>query len=214
MTIAEKLIRNKSDLDTISAEVGTQADLIAQIKNAAENLPEAGSGGSTGGSAEIDWIALWDEMLGDRDIEVSGGYHYDEETETGCSNMLSGALLREGLSKKVWIIPSGVTTEGQCRDYCDLCVIPRSCTLIRENSISNFVNGYSGEETNVLSLASNPPTLEWQGDWSVDGGMSPPTAIYVPDNAVDAYRTHPDWTEYAGIIQSISSFNYSDLGGN
>ena len=41
MTIAEKLIRNKNDLDVISSEVDSQADLIAQLQDMADNLPDA-----------------------------------------------------------------------------------------------------------------------------------------------------------------------------
>lgn len=41
-TIAEQLTSLNTNLNTINAEVGNQADLIAQIKEKVENLPEAG----------------------------------------------------------------------------------------------------------------------------------------------------------------------------
>ena len=45
-TIAEQLTTLNTNLSTISTEVGSQADLIAQIKATAESLPDAGSGSS------------------------------------------------------------------------------------------------------------------------------------------------------------------------
>lgn len=42
MTIAEQLAQLNANIGTINTEVGGQADLIAQIKNVVDSLPEAG----------------------------------------------------------------------------------------------------------------------------------------------------------------------------
>ena len=70
---------------------------------------EASGGG--GGGAEFDYIAYWDEMLGDRDTEVQGGYVYDEETGEEHWYAPTSSLLRETYYNSCVIIPQGVLTD-------------------------------------------------------------------------------------------------------
>lgn len=216
MTIAEKLLRAKTDLDevrsagyskgysdgeadmsaTVEEEAEYQASIIAEIKETANKLPN-GSGGGGGECEAFDYAALWDEMLGDVYTEVGGGYRDDYlYYPTGC-------LMRESYTHRTVIIPDYV--EAELEDYydCDLIVIPRSITSIVESAFDN------APYCVVVCLAPLPPALGWQGYWSADGGCSPPTAIYVPDESVDLYKTDTTWSEYAYAIVPLSTFDYS-----
>ena len=207
MTIAEQLVRNKNDLDTIKSEVGAQSELIAQIKAKAESLPDAGEEG--GGTAEFDYVAYWDEMLGDRYTEVGGGNVYNEDGDIINSYAPTSVFVREFVSNRCFLIPQDILGGDDCvSDYYDLIVIPRSIVNIVEAAFDN------APYCTVVCLAPTPPTLGWQGYWSADGGASPPTAIYVPDDSVSAYQSDATWAEYADVIQPISLFNYNNLGGN
>lgn len=53
MTIAEKLTAVAENVQRAREEVDTQADLIAQIAQAANNLPDAGSGGGSVGTCAV-----------------------------------------------------------------------------------------------------------------------------------------------------------------
>lgn len=157
----------------------------------------------------IDWIEKWDEMLGDVDTEVTGGYRYDEETGNDYYHAVTGVLLRESSSGKMWHIPSGAIVDDPTLDLPDLIVVPRGITNIRESTIEAIYDWYGP----VICLPTTPPSMGWQGAWSADGGNMPPSAIYVPDNSVNAYKAHQDWAEYSYIIKPLSEFNYDTAWG-
>lgn len=221
MTIAEKLSRAKDDIDAvyeagygkgyadggggnnsggsaIDEEVNTQAELIAEIKKTAESLPDVGSGGDSGGGSDgdFDYIAYWDEMLGDK-------YKY---VETDIDSLTpTCTFVREFNSKRCYIVPEGCFGQDyNMNDVYDLLVIPRTITQIAEFAFDN------APWCTVVCLAPTPPDLGWQGYWSADGGMSPPT-IYVLDDSVDAYKEETTWAEYADRVHPLSEFNYSEV---
>lgn len=163
---------------------------------------EASGGG--GGGAEFDYIAYWDEMLGNNYTEVQGGTVYDDETDEPHFYAPTSVLARSEYGACV-IIPQGNLVENYNAPF-DLVVIPRSITSIGEMAFDDAPYSI------VVCLAPTPPTLGWQGMWSSDGGFNPPSAIYVLDSSVDAYKADTAWAEYAGFIMPISEFEYFVTG--
>lgn len=155
--------------------------------------------------ANFDYIALWDEMLGDVYTEVGGGDLYDENEEWIGSFAPTSVLARESDSLRCIIIPQGIQASYEVGNTYDLIVIPRTIENIVENVFDN------APYCTVVCLATTPPTLGWQGYWSSDGGSSPPTAIYVPDESVDLYKNDTTWAEYADAVRPLSEFNYSAM---
>lgn len=158
--------------------------------------------GGGGGLSTNDIISLWDSMLGDRYTEVSGGSVYIEETDEQITYLPTSVLARNDYSKQLIIIPQDKLIRDDDNNTFDLIVIPRSITNITENAIEQAYFG------NIIFLAEEPPTMGWQGFWSMDGGCCPPTAIYVPDDSVDAYKAHPDYAEYVDLITPLSEYVY------
>lgn len=202
----------------MSPEYGSAIDLCAPFSDFGDATAEDVAAGKTftsaaglkvvgtaeASDAEIDWITLWDEMLGDVYNEVGGGNVYNEDGDIINSYAPTSVLVREFVSNRCFLIPQDILGSDDCvSDYYDLIVIPRSIVNIVESAFDN------APYCTVVCLAPTPPTLGWQGYWSADGGCSPPEAIYVPDASVSAYQTNSTWAEYAGIIQPLSSYSYN-----
>lgn len=181
-----------NSLGETNAEVGNQADLIAQIKSAVDNLPEA-----SGGSGEIDWISIWDEMLAGNRLSVGGGTV--EEYFYTPTNVLFYTGSEWGL------LP--FDTMSELTEQFALVVVPHSIVDIAEGAFE----GCYGDYSYLICLAETPPELGWQGAWAADGGAMPPAAIYVPDASVNTYKANATWTEYTDYIQPISAFNYDEI---
>ena len=71
--------------------------------------------------------------------------------------------------------------------------LPSTVTFIDE-----YAMAYNNALTTVTCLATTPPTLGYQNIFMGDGNL---TAIYVPSESVNAYKSA--WSEYANKIQAI-----------
>ncbi|MBQ6612560.1 MAG: leucine-rich repeat domain-containing protein, partial [Alistipes sp.] len=99
-----------------------------------------------------------------------------------------------GCSKlKSIIIPDGVTSIGKyafkdCNSLTSI-TIPDSVTEIGEDAFENCDNLYS-----IMCLPVTPPTISRLGNWLY---------IYVPKEAVKAYKKDPHWRRYKKQIKKI-----------
>lgn len=65
----------------------------------------------------------------------------------------------------------------------------------------DFVSGCTSLHT-IIVRATEPPTLHGEGI----RGVPVLTAIYVPDESVEAYKAATGWSSYAGIIKPLSEY--------
>ena len=104
-----------------------------------------------------------------------------------------------GLGEKLCLnyIPSGVTslssTFGDCSNLVNAPNIPDSVTSLD----STFDNCTSLKE--VTFLHTTPPTYSY-----TLYGCSSLETIYVPDEAVDAFKTSTEWSQFASKIKPLS----------
>lgn len=87
----------------------------------------------------------------------------------------------------------------------------RECTNLEELVIGDF---NTSELTNagafyqakaglsVICTTTTPPAVNTQNNWL--SGLPSGSTIYVPDSAVDAYRSAAGWSDYASKIKSIN----------
>lgn len=134
---------------------------------------------------------------------VDGGYGEEEQLY-----IPTNTFLFDGNFEKSIIVPPDVLIENQgtINDVFGLAIIPSCITQITECALDDVY------DVPVVILAKNPPLMSWQGMWSVDGGGCPPSAIYVPDESVEAYKAHTDYAEYVDLITPVSEFDYSIMG--
>lgn len=59
----------------------------------------------------------------------------------------------------------------------------------------------------IIFTAKEPPAIGWQGLWSSDGGASPPSYMFVPDESIEAYKSATNLAEYADMMQPLSEYN-------
>ncbi len=121
-------------------------------------------------------------------------------------------------------IPDGVTTIGDFAfSFCDSLTsitIPESvteigyeafshCTSLTSVTIPDSVTSINSSAffecdclTNVYCKSSTPPTLGYYVFYGYNEVSEEPLniSIYVPTEAVEAYKTHQDWSEYADKI--------------
>lgn len=76
-------------------------------------------------------------------------------------------------------------------------VIPESVKSIGCNAFGNCTN-----MSTIFCKATNPPTAKYsdQGIWGAFDNNAAERVIYVPAEAIDAYRTAEGWSEYADFI--------------
>lgn len=101
------------------------------------------------------------------------------------------------------IIPEGVTTTGEqwlwgCKKIA-LIDLPSTVTTLTGYGIQP----YDSKQVNyiVICRAVTPPTL------GSSGYLSKLTAVYVPDDSVDAYKAKAKWADVSGKIYPLSDYN-------
>ena len=88
-------------------------------------------------------------------------------------------------------------------------IIPESVTALPGDQLSGSTGTESGTQI-ILCLPVTPPTADWFGQWSANGGNCPPKVIYVPDDSVDAYKAAENWSEFADLIKPMSELTSGD----
>ena len=137
--------------------------------------------------------------------EISvGGNKYGKDAITKTNYIPSGITSLEkafdGFSSITTApeIPSGVTNMSQtfygCSSLVNAPEIPNSVTNINWT----FYNCTSLKELTLLP--TTPPSMQ-----SALQGCSSLESIYVPDSAVDAYKTATNWSEFSSNIKPLSS---------
>lgn len=100
------------------------------------------------------------------------------------------------------VIPPGVTIiPSGCFSYC---LNSKTVTIHSQvTSIGSEAFKKCEKLTEIVMESSTPPTLGTGGDGVFYGTNSCP--IYVPDAAVNTYKTAPVWSDYADRITGISN---------
>ena len=101
------------------------------------------------------------------------------------------------------IVPEGVTATGEqwvwgCKKM-SLIDLPSTVTTLTGYGIQP----YDSKQVNyiVICRAVTPPTL---GSYNY---LTKLTAVYVPDDSVDAYKAKATWSNFSGKIHPLSDYN-------
>ena len=80
--------------------------------------------------------------------------------------------------------------------------IGANCTSIGSSSFGRYI-GTSGKNLTVVVRAATPPSLGGTLFSTINATFS---ALYVPDDSVDAYKAATNWSTYADIIKPLSEY--------
>ena len=80
--------------------------------------------------------------------------------------------------------------------------IGANCTSIGSSSFGRYI-GTSGKNLTVVVRAATPPSLGGTLFSTINANFS---ALYVPDESVDAYKAATNWSTYADIIKPLSEY--------
>ena len=85
-------------------------------------------------------------------------------------------------------------------DKITMAIIPPWITEIQYDTIGEI-------DTYIIFTSKTPPVIDEQGMWAEWGGCQPPQAIFVPDEAIEAYKAETNLAEFAHLIKPLSEYN-------
>lgn len=94
---------------------------------------------------------------------------------------------------------SGLITSAFGGDI-TMAIIPPWITEVQDGAIENI-------QSYIIFTSKTPPIIGMQGMWAEWGGCCPPQAIFVPDEALEAYKAEPNLVEFAHLIKPLSEYN-------
>ena len=99
-------------------------------------------------------------------------------------------------TKKIVLNEGLLCVQSGCREYSNI-LLDMPTTL---EKLAPYV-GYNATNMTVIIRAITPPT-------AIDSykAQFKPTAIYVPDKSVNAYKTHSYWSYYASKFKPLSEY--------
>ncbi len=159
-------------------------------------------------------------LAGNTTIETFDEFRYFTKM-----TFLGGGMFQNCISLKSITLPNSIKeTRSDAFSYTVIkkLVIPEGCTdvarqLIAYDTVLELVdlpstlvtlgtgiNRQGSLQFRLICRATTPPTFD--GAWWDNSNKGKPTAIYVPDESVDTYKTASGWSKSAGLIHPLSEY--------
>lgn len=159
-------------------------------------------------------------LAGNTTIEIFDEFRYFTKM-----TFLGGGMFQNCISLKSITLPNSIKeTRSDAFSYTVIkkLVIPEGCTdvarqLIAYDTVLELVdlpstlvtlgtgiNRQGSLQFRLICRATTPPTFD--GAWWDNSNKGKPTAIYVPDESIDTYKTASGWSKSAGLIHPLSEY--------